>query len=119
LPGERQSAEPVHVHTHCHQRACGGAGAEKTLGAKVFDTGCCGMAGAFGYHHKTAEVAKAVGEKELVPKLAALPADAVVVADGFSCRTQIGKLTGRTAQHLAQVIADANPPMSNGSDDPA
>ncbi|WP_321867872.1 (Fe-S)-binding protein [Paraburkholderia tropica] len=113
----------MHVHTHCHQRACGGAGAEKNLGAKVLDTGCCGMAGAFGYHHKTAAVAKAVGEKELVPKLAALPDNAILVADGFSCRSQIGKLTGRTAQHLAQhlaeAIASANPPVRTGTDEPA
>ncbi|MFP3796250.1 FAD-binding and (Fe-S)-binding domain-containing protein [Paraburkholderia sp. SIMBA_027] len=123
LPGEGSRAESVHVHTHCHQRACGGAGAEKNLGAKVLDTGCCGMAGAFGYHHKTAAVAKAVGEKELVPKLAALPDNAIVVADGFSCRSQIGKLTGRTAQHLAQhlaeAIASANPPVRTSTDEPA
>lgn len=99
--------DAVHVHPHCHQRACGGAGAEKQIGAKVLDTGCCGMAGAFGYHEKTAAVARTVGERELLPKLTPLPADSTVVADGFSCRTQIKRLSGRSARHLAEVLAES------------
>ncbi|HEY0294815.1 MAG TPA: FAD-binding and (Fe-S)-binding domain-containing protein [Bordetella sp.] len=99
-------ATQAHVHTHCHHRACGGAAAEKQLGAKVLDTGCCGMAGAFGYHAKTAEVARRVGELELLPKLAAVPGEAPLIADGFSCRNQIGKLSGRRALHLAEVLAE-------------
>jgi Fe-S oxidoreductase len=95
----------THVHAHCHHRACGGAAAEKQLGAKVLDTGCCGMAGAFGYHAKTADVARRVGETELLPKLATVPAGAELVADGFSCRTQISKLSGRRALHLAELLA--------------
>ncbi|WP_322060000.1 FAD-binding and (Fe-S)-binding domain-containing protein [Paraburkholderia sp. J63] len=118
-PDGANAASAVHVHTHCHQRACGGAGAEKTIGANVLDTGCCGMAGAFGYHDKTATIAKAVGEKELVPKLRLLSDDAILVADGFSCRTQIGKLTGRKAQHLAQAIASAYSHGRADADDPA
>lgn len=99
-------AVQAHVHAHCHHRACGGTGAEQTLGAKVLDTGCCGMAGAFGYHAKTADVARRVGELELLPKLAQVPGQAELVADGFSCRAQIGKLSGRRARHLAQVLAE-------------
>ncbi|MGN6579114.1 MAG: FAD-binding and (Fe-S)-binding domain-containing protein [Bordetella sp.] len=98
-------ASQAHVHAHCHHRACGGAAAEKALGATVLDTGCCGMAGAFGYHAKTADLARRVGELELLPKLAQVPEQAELVADGFSCRTQIGKLSGRRARHLAQVLA--------------
>jgi len=103
------AATQAHVHAHCHHRACGGAAAEKELGAQVLDTGCCGMAGAFGYHAKTAAVARRVGELELLPKLAGLPGEATLVADGFSCRTQIGKLSGRRARHLAEVLAQRIP----------
>jgi len=99
----------VHLHAHCHQRACGGTSAESGLGANVLDTGCCGMAGAFGYHSKTAEIARAIGESTLVPKLAGLSAQALVAADGFSCRTQIRKLTGREPRHLAEILAASAP----------
>ncbi|WP_320533993.1 FAD-binding and (Fe-S)-binding domain-containing protein [Robbsia andropogonis] len=102
--------DAVHLHPHCHQRACGGAGAEKAIGANVLDTGCCGMAGAFGYHEKTASVAKTVGERELLPALHSLSADSTVVADGFSCRTQIKRLSGRHARHLAEILAASLPP---------
>ncbi|WMD22133.1 FAD-binding and (Fe-S)-binding domain-containing protein [Achromobacter seleniivolatilans] len=99
--------EAVHLHAHCHQRACGGMSSERELGAKVLDTGCCGMAGAFGYHAKTAPVSERIGNTELVPKLNALPTDAVLVADGFSCRNQIGKLSDRNPKHLAEVLAES------------
>jgi Fe-S oxidoreductase len=67
--------ESVYVHGHCHQKACGGVQAEARLVGKaaqsgaVLQTGCCGMAGAFGYHTKTADVARSVAESELVPKI--------------------------------------------------
>jgi len=102
LPQQAQT----YVHAHCHHRACGGVAAEKQLGARVLDTGCCGMAGAFGYHTKTADVAHRVGELELLPKLACVPGEAELIADGFSCRNQIGKLSGRRARHLAEVLAE-------------
>lgn len=102
--------ESVYVHGHCHQKACGGVKAESRLIDKaaksgaVLQTGCCGMAGAFGYHTKTAEVAKAVATSELVPKIQPLDEDAVLVTDGFSCRSQIRNTTGRHAIHLAQWL---------------
>nr|WP_315595214.1 FAD-binding and (Fe-S)-binding domain-containing protein [uncultured Cupriavidus sp.] len=102
----------VHAHAHCHQRACGGTSAEQGLGLKVLDTGCCGMAGAFGYHEKTAAVSRRIGETSLLPKLERLSADAVVAADGFSCRSQIRKISGRDARHLAEILAEARPAPS-------
>ncbi|XNW84165.1 FAD-binding and (Fe-S)-binding domain-containing protein [Paraburkholderia phenoliruptrix] len=102
--------ETVYIHGHCHQKACGGVKAESRLVDKaaasgaVLQTGCCGMAGAFGYHTKTAEVARAVAESELVPKIEPLEKDSVLVTDGFSCRSQIGNTTGRKAIHLAQWL---------------
>ena len=98
-------ADEVQVHAHCHQKACGGTAAEKALGANVLDTGCCGMAGAFGYHEKTAAVGARVGEIELMPALARVAPSDTLVADGFSCRSQIKNLDGRRAQHLAEVLA--------------
>ncbi len=89
----------------CHQKACGGTAAEKALGANVLDTGCCGMAGAFGYHEKTAAVAARVGEIELMPALARVAPSDTLVAMVFSCRSQIKNLDGRRAQHLAEVLA--------------
>lgn len=103
------TSEAVHVHPHCHQRACGGTQAESKLGAQVLDTGCCGMAGAFGYHAKTAEIARKVGELELLPKLRAVKPEDVLVSDGFSCRSQIAHLGGREAKHLMEVLAEAGP----------
>ncbi|WP_316679994.1 FAD-binding and (Fe-S)-binding domain-containing protein [Ralstonia flaminis] len=100
------AGDAVHVHPHCHQRACGGTQAESQLGARVLDTGCCGMAGAFGYHTKTAEVARKVGELELLPKLQSVKPEDVLVSDGFSCRCQISHLGGRQAKHLVEVLAE-------------
>lgn len=102
--------ESVYVHGHCHQKACGGVQAESRLVGKaaqsgaVLQTGCCGMAGAFGYHTKTAGVARSVAESELVPKIQPLDENAVLVSDGFSCRSQIRNTTGRSAIHLAQWL---------------
>ena len=100
----------VHIHGHCHQKACGGMQAESQLfekptrSGKVLPTGCCGMAGAYGYHTRTADIAASVAASELVPALSALDANAVVISDGFSCRSQIRNTTGRTAVHLAQWL---------------
>lgn len=101
--------DTVQVHPHCHQRACGGTQAESQLGARVLDTGCCGMAGAFGYHTKTAEIAQKVGEQELLPKLQSIDPEDVLVSDGFSCRCQISHLGARQAKHLVEVLAEVGP----------
>jgi len=106
-----ESAQSLRVHGHCHQKACGGMGAEedllKRLGGdgKVMPTGCCGVAGAYGYHKKTAPVAKFIGFNEFKPHLDAIPEDAQVVADGFSCRGQIHNVSGLEPEHVAEVLA--------------
>jgi Fe-S oxidoreductase len=75
---------------------------------EVLDTGCCGMAGSFGYHAgEHYDVSVAVAEHGLLPALAATPASTLVVADGFSCRGQIEQLGGRESLHLAQVVQRA------------
>nr|WP_090684019.1 FAD-binding and (Fe-S)-binding domain-containing protein [Paraburkholderia phenazinium] len=105
-----QIDDGVYVHGHCHQKACGGMGAESRLIGKaaqsgaVLQTGCCGMAGAFGYQTRTAHVAAAVAESELVPAIKGINSGAVLISDGFSCRSQIRNTTGREAIHLAQWL---------------
>jgi Fe-S oxidoreductase len=78
-----------------------------TLGLeyRVLDSGCCGMAGAFGFERgEHYDVSIACGERVLLPAVRAAPADTLIVANGFSCREQIAQTTDREAVHLAQVI---------------
>jgi Fe-S oxidoreductase len=93
---------------HCHQHATFGDAADRRLRAKAglvgdLAGGCCGLAGNFGFEAGHREVSLKVAEDRLLPELAAHP-DAVVLADGFSCRTQIADLTGRRAVHLAELL---------------
>jgi Fe-S oxidoreductase len=67
-------------------------------------TGCCGMAGAFGFEKEKYDVSLAIGELELLPAVRNAPCDWLVIANGFSCREQIQQCTGRHALHLAEVI---------------
>ena len=78
---------------------------------KMIDSSCCGMAGSFGYHHETLAVSKQMAELDLLPAIAA-EADAVLVADGTSCRHQIRDLAGREARHVARVLQEALLPES-------
>jgi Fe-S oxidoreductase len=102
------------LHGHCHQKAFGVMGAvQQTLalvhGLKVetVASSCCGMAGAFGYAAETHDVSLAMGELSLLPALRQAPPQALIAADGFSCRHQIRDGTGRTALHVARVLRDA------------
>ena len=103
------------MQTHCHQHAVIGFEADRALmraagiSANVPDSGCCGLAGNFGFERGHYEVSKAVGERVLLPAVRAAAGDTLIVADGFSCRTQIQQETDRTPQHLAQVLAAALP----------
>jgi hypothetical protein len=71
----------------------------------LLDSGCCGMAGSFGFksgdHY---DVSLKVGEMTLLPAVRKAPKDALIIADGFSCREQIAQTTDRRALHLAQVM---------------
>ena len=100
----------VFIHSHCHQKALWGAKADLDLlrgaGCEVIapDTGCCGMAGSFGYKPEHVEASRRIAGLALLPALEAAP-QAVVVANGFSCREQIESLAGRPTLHLAEVLA--------------
>lgn len=103
--------EDVRIHGHCHQKSCGGMAGEQSvlekLGGKgkVIAAGCCGVAGAYAYHTKTAPIAKVIGEQEFKPHIDQIPEGTPVVADGFSCRGQIRNVSGREAMHLAEYLA--------------
>jgi FAD/FMN-containing dehydrogenase/Fe-S oxidoreductase len=95
---------------HCHQHAVLGWEADRELlaraGAEVTAVGgCCGLAGNFGAERGHYDVSVAVAETALLPAVRAAGPDAVVLADGFSCRTQLDHLAGRRALHLAELLA--------------
>jgi FAD/FMN-containing dehydrogenase/Fe-S oxidoreductase len=106
LHGVRAVAQP-----HCHQHAVLGWQADSALltgaGAEVSAVGgCCGLAGNFGVERGHYEVSVAVAETALLPAVRAAPHDAVVLADGFSCRTQLEQLARVQSVHLAELLAD-------------
>ncbi len=99
------------VHGHCHEKATKGFTPltqllEQTgLELECPDSGCCGMAGAWGYEKAHYDVSMACGERVLFPEVRKAARDTLIVTDGFSCRTQIEQGTGRRALHLAEVLA--------------
>jgi Fe-S oxidoreductase len=113
------------VHGHCHQKSAIGLAAEKqlfdTMGARaeILDDGCCGMAGSFGFEPHKYEVSMKVYQHELGPHLSHTSTDDVVLADGFSCKTQIEQVTGRRPLHLAELLrgpsADSLAPLERAS----
>jgi Fe-S oxidoreductase len=77
------------------------------LSVQPIESSCCGMAGAFGYEAQHYEISMRMAERSLLPAVRAAPEDALIVADGTSCRQQIADGTGRTAVHVARVLASA------------
>jgi Fe-S oxidoreductase len=98
------------VHGHCHHKSALRFETEVDLLHKaglvcsIPNSGCCGMAGSFGYEADHYEVGKACGERVLLPEVRRLPEDELVVADGFSCREMIRQETDRRALHFSQVL---------------
>lgn len=100
----------VVAQPHCHQHAVMGWDADRALlesaGATVSAVGgCCGLAGNFGVERGHHEVSVKVAETALLPAVRAAGEDAVVLADGFSCRTQLEGLSDRRGRHLAELLA--------------
>jgi FAD/FMN-containing dehydrogenase/Fe-S oxidoreductase len=99
------------LHGHCHQKSFDTMPAVEAtlklipeLKVETIESSCCGMAGAFGYHADTIEVSRAMGELSLLPAVRKADADALIVADGTSCRHQIHDGAGREALHVARVL---------------
>ena len=101
----------VLVHGHCHQKALYGTKSmnsilEKIVGLKhgEVDSGCCGMAGSFGYEKEHYDISKKIGSMALFPAIEKLGPQASVVACGFSCRHQISHHVGRKPKHWVEVV---------------
>ena len=102
------------VHCHCHQKAAGAAEATVSVLRRVpglevdaIESGCCGMAGAFGYHAEHYDISMQMGELDLLPAVRRGGDDTLIVAPGTSCRAQILDGTGRVALHPAELLKRA------------
>lgn len=98
------------VHGYCHHKSVMRMQDEKTvldklkLDYQLLNSGCCGMAGAFGFEKEHYELSMQVGERVLLPAVRNMDQDTLIITDGFSCREQILHATGREAFHISQVI---------------
>lgn len=113
------SHEGQHIllHGHCHQkpfmsdevRILQSSGAQ----VEVLDSGCCGMAGPFGFEKDKYAISKTLADRVLLPAVRRSTAETLIVTDGFSCREQVSQLSGRTAVHFAQALCSdrAKPEM--------
>ncbi len=101
------------TQVHCHHYAVLDVDAEtKVMGRlgldyEVMPSGCCGMAGSFGFETGKYDVSMKAGERVVLPKVRAADRDCLIIADGFSCREQIEQGTGRRTSHLAEIVAAA------------
>jgi FAD/FMN-containing dehydrogenase/Fe-S oxidoreductase len=100
------------LHGHCHQKAMVGTAPTVTVlkwaNFEVIevDSGCCGMAGSFGFEKEHYDISVNLGKRRLAPAVAAQPLNTEIVAPGISCRQQIEHLTGRRAKHPAEVLRE-------------
>jgi FAD/FMN-containing dehydrogenase len=98
------------IHGHCHQKALMGMADEEKLLRQIGldvetpESGCCGLAGSFGYEARHYDLSMKVGERMLLPAVREAPKETLIIADGFSCRCQIAHGTDRRALHLAEVL---------------
>ena len=107
------NGRPVLFHAHCHQKALWTADSSAKLLRRfcgerlsVLDTGCCGMAGSFGFTADRYDLSMKIGELTLLPMVRSAPADAIIVAPGTSCRHQIHDGTGRKSLHPIELVRD-------------
>jgi FAD/FMN-containing dehydrogenase/Fe-S oxidoreductase len=107
----RALKQKILLHGHCHQKAhqvmpdvLSALGLIPDIDVEVIETSCCGMAGAFGYGHDTAEISLTMAEANLLPAVRAATQETLIVADGTSCRHQIADGSGRKAIHVARVL---------------
>ena len=111
LPGRK-----VLLHGHCHHKAVLKFSDEEALlrrmgvELKSLDSGCCGMAGPFGFESANTIISQALGERVLLPAVRASGPDTIVLTDGFSCREQIAQNTDREPLHIAEVLRMAMEP---------
>lgn len=109
-----RESRSVLLHGHCHQKALVGTKPSETClslprnyTVRAVDSGCCGMAGSFGYEAEHYDVSIAMAERRLAPAVRAAAGDTIIAAAGTSCRAQIFDTTGRRALHPAEILRDA------------
>jgi Fe-S oxidoreductase len=106
------------LHGHCHQKALIGTGPSLAMlrlppgfAVEEVDSGCCGMAGSFGFEHEHYDISRTIGSRRLFPavqaKMQATQGDFDVVVAGVSCRQQVEHFTGKRPKHLVEVLAEA------------
>ncbi|MGE0407365.1 MAG: (Fe-S)-binding protein, partial [Candidatus Korobacteraceae bacterium] len=111
------------LHGHCHHKSVLRMDSERKILAQMnvalreLDSGCCGMAGSFGFEQEKYEVSIACGERVLLPEARKAELSTVLISDGFSCREQISQQTDRHALHLAEVLAMAGRYGPQGPDE--
>lgn len=109
----KRDVQQVLLHGHCHQKALIGTEPSRVAltaaGCTVneVDSGCCGMAGSFGYEAEHVAVSLAMAERRLLPAVRSADSETIIVAAGTSCREQISQGTGRTALHSAEILRNA------------
>jgi Fe-S oxidoreductase len=116
LPFDSKTDIDIHIHGHCHQKSL--VGMETTLNLLSFiprvhphliPSGCCGVAGSFGYEEEHVEISKKIGELKLLPYVRKLSASTVIIADGTSCRSQIEWNTTKKAHHMTIFLQSLLP----------
>jgi Fe-S oxidoreductase len=109
-----QEQKQVKLHGHCHQKALSSMVHTKKMlslvpnyEVRIIPSGCCGMAGSFGYEAEHYEVSMQIGELVLFPTVRQQPEEVIIAAPGTSCRHQIKDGTGRKALHPIEILYDA------------
>ena len=109
------------VHGHCHHRATMGMNDEMTLlratgsQVKLLDSGCCGMAGPFGFEKDKFDLSQKLAERVLLPAIRNASEETMIVSDGFSCCEQVVQNTGVRPLHLAELLAQPSNTFTNHS----
>jgi Fe-S oxidoreductase len=111
-------------HGHCHLKALVGTAPSlrllrsiPELDVQEVDSGCCGMAGSFGFEKEHYDISLTLAERRIAPAVRALAPDDLVIASGVSCRQQIGHTTGKHPLHPAEILFSALPNRKKGEDD--
>jgi len=110
----RESKKTIKVHTHCHQKALSTSEATfkmlnipKNHKVTILNTGCCGMAGAFGYEKEHYAISMQIGENSVFKKIKNQEENVVIAVSGTSCRHQIADGTGKKTKHPVSILLDA------------
>ena len=109
-----KQTKTIKFHGHCHQKALANQKSSfdilnlpENYNVTIIPSGCCGMAGSFGYEKEHYDISMQIGEQTLFPAVRKAPVDTVIAANGTSCRHQIKDGTGRMAKHPITILREA------------